>query len=221
MNYLDCQGDLSNRIRQRAPACPFQNRTQQVFKKGRLVKSGLTGPNSTCLLRTRAHRRNPSGWKQLKKDGSCVSSLTLPGSHPACSDRQHFVGRSDRLWPLLVTLSPPHATQISCHQRSVSSLGSILARRDTDFHVRSGSLVDGNQLNALRRPPALSSLRTNPVRAAASERSQEHTQITAETRWRHEEWRIRCLSRRKRKKKKERCIFYGSMIMEEKQTNFQ
>lgn len=82
---------------------------------------------------------------------------------------------------------------ILCHQRSGWLLGSILARQDTDFRVRSSSLVDGNQLNALRRPPALSSLRTNPVRAAAFERSQEHTQITAETRWRHEEWRICCV----------------------------
>lgn len=35
--------------------------------------------------------------------------------------------------------------------------------------VRSGSLADGNQLNALRRPRVLSSLQTNPVSQAAAE----------------------------------------------------
>ncbi len=36
--------------------------------------------------------------------------------------------------------------------------------------MRSGSLADGNQLSALQRPRALSSLQTNPVREVAAER---------------------------------------------------
>lgn len=36
--------------------------------------------------------------------------------------------------------------------------------------MRSGSLVDVNQLSALQRPRVLSSLQTNPVRGAAAER---------------------------------------------------
>lgn len=48
--------------------------------------------------------------------------------------------------------------------------------------VRSGSLANGNQLNALQRPRVLSSLETNPVRGAAAEWCHQwNEQIPAET----------------------------------------
>lgn len=101
---------------------------------------------------------------------------TLTSSHPL--NLLHLIHLVSARLETVHTNMSQHPINKRYHHRQTHKHG---------LHVRSGSLVDVNQLSALQTPTVLSSLQTNPVRGAAAEQrrgpesTHTHTQITAET----------------------------------------